>query len=79
MLGGQRLMQEVEVESGVPILSKIPVINRMFTNRSTVKDERTLLILVKPTIIIQSEIENQEFPGLGQGPGTFNLSNQPLP
>lgn len=73
MLGGQRLLSEVEVEAGVPVLSKLPILNRLFTNRSTVKDERTLLILAKPTIIIQSEVEEEQFPGLNASPGAFNL------
>ncbi len=68
LLGGQRLVGEIEVEAGVPVLSKIPVLNRLFTNRSMVKDESTLLILVKPTIIIQSEEEDLEFPGLMDDP-----------
>ena len=50
---------------GVPVLSKIPILNRLFTNSSTTEDERTLLILVKPTIIIQNEQEENLFPGIG--------------
>lgn len=64
LLGGQRLVTEVEVETGVPVLSKIPVINRFFTNRIESKEEQTLLILVKPTILIQTEEEERAFPGL---------------
>lgn len=64
LLGGQRLVTEVEVETGVPVLSKIPIINRFFTNRLESKSEQTLLILVKPTIIIQSEEEERSYPGL---------------
>lgn len=71
LLGGQRIIGEAEVEAGVPILSKIPVLNRLFTNRSSVKDERTLLILIKPTIIIQSEQEDDLFPGLLQSPQNY--------
>jgi type II secretory pathway component GspD/PulD (secretin) len=64
LLGGQRIVDEQEIESGVPVLSKIPIINRFFSNRSTTKEERTLLILYKPTILIQSEQENKAHPGL---------------
>jgi Flp pilus assembly secretin CpaC len=62
LLGGQRLAGEVEREMGVPILSKIPVLNRAFTNRSMVRDEQTLLIMVKPKIIIHKEYEEAAFP-----------------
>ena len=75
LLGGQRIVADVEVEAGVPVMSKIPVLNRLFTNRSTVKDERTLLILIKPTIIIQSEEEENLFPGLLQNPQQFGMNN----
>jgi type II secretory pathway component GspD/PulD (secretin) len=75
LIGGQRLVGEVEIESGVPVLSKIPVFQRLFTNSSLVKDQRTLLILVKPSIIIHSEDEEEQFPGLLQDPAGFNISN----
>jgi general secretion pathway protein D len=57
LLGGQKITKEVEMESGVPILSKLPIIGRMFSNRSKIKDHKILLILVKPTIILQEEAE----------------------
>lgn len=75
LLGGQKLVQEIEYEAGVPILSKIPVISRFFSNSSIVRDERTLLVLVKPTIIIQTELEDELFPGLNDDPAGFNLTN----
>jgi len=46
-----------EKEVGVPILSKIPIIGRAFANRSKVADQKILLILVKPTIILQEEAD----------------------
>jgi Flp pilus assembly secretin CpaC len=68
LLGGQTIAGEIEIEEGVPILSKIPFIKRLFTNRSTAKDESVLLILVKPTIIMHREIESQQFPSLNTRP-----------
>ena len=60
LIGGQKLSGEVEREMGVPVVSKLPVINRAFTNKGKLRDEQTLLILVKPTIIIQAEAERDE-------------------
>jgi type II secretory pathway component GspD/PulD (secretin)/tetratricopeptide (TPR) repeat protein len=57
LLGGQKVTTEVEKEGGVPVLSKIPVLGRLFSNRSEIKDSKILLILVKPTIILQEEAE----------------------
>jgi len=64
LLGGQRITAEVDKESGVPILSKIPVIGRLFGNRSKVKDHKILLIMVKPTIILQEEREAEAIAAL---------------
>jgi type II secretory pathway component GspD/PulD (secretin) len=57
VLGGFKTSNEVERELGVPILSKIPVIKRMFANRSYGRDDSVLVILVKPTIHLYEEID----------------------
>ena len=64
LLGGQRVSSEVEVEAGVPVLSKIPILNRFFSNRAMTREESTLLMLIRPNIIIQDENEERNFPGL---------------
>jgi len=61
LLGGQRSVKEYETEIGVPVLSKIPYINRFFTNRTTSREEKSLLILLRPEIIIQQESEEMLF------------------
>ena len=67
LLGGQKIASEPEVEAGVPILSKIPILRRAYSSRSMVKDEQTLLILVKPNILINTEQEELAFPSFNQG------------
>ncbi|HOM77103.1 MAG TPA: hypothetical protein PLE88_11360, partial [Anaerohalosphaeraceae bacterium] len=57
LLGGLTLTATRETESGAPVLSKLPVLGRLFSNRSLVDDKLMLLILVKPTIILQAEAE----------------------
>jgi type II secretory pathway component GspD/PulD (secretin) len=64
LLGGQTLAGETTREQGVPVLSKIPFLKRLFTNRANSQDEQILLILVKPTILIQHEQEQTQFPQL---------------
>jgi Flp pilus assembly secretin CpaC len=61
LIGGQKLGAEVNEESGVPVLSKMPLLGRLFSSRSKVKDQDVLLILVKPTIILQQEAEREYF------------------
>ena len=73
LLGGQTLAGDTTREQGVPVLSKIPFIKRLFTNRAEAQDEQILLILVKPTILIQREQEQKQFPQLSSkltGTGT---------
>jgi len=67
LVGGQKLANEAEIEAGVPILSKIPILKRLYSSRSMVKDEQTLLILIKPRVLIQSEQEEMAFPTFKQG------------
>ncbi len=66
LIGGQKLAAETEVEAGVPILSKIPVLKRAYSSRAMVKDEQTLLILIKPKVLIHSEQEQLSFPSFTQ-------------
>jgi type II secretory pathway component GspD/PulD (secretin)/tetratricopeptide (TPR) repeat protein len=70
LIGGQKLAAESEIEAGVPILSKIPILKRAYSSRSMIKDEQTLLMLIKPKILIQTEQEELAFPSFspGQGP-----------
>ncbi|MDG1898965.1 MAG: hypothetical protein P8I74_03795, partial [Phycisphaerales bacterium] len=77
LLGGQRTVEEYETEVGVPVLSKIPYINRFFTNRVTSTEEVTLLILLRPEIIIQAENEDLLFPGLLDAVGSGMNYNMP--
>ena len=62
LLGGLKQLGEVDYDAGVPVLSKIPVLKRAFTNTTTVKDLQTLLILLKTKIHIQKEAEDEAFP-----------------
>ena len=66
LIGGQKLATEVEVEAGVPILSKIPILKRLYSSRAMIKDEQVLLILIKPRILIHSEQEEIAFPSFTQ-------------
>ena len=67
LLGGQKITEEVERETGVPILSKIPILGRAFSNRSKIKDHKILLIMVKPTIILQEEKDVEAIAAMDSG------------
>lgn len=57
LIGGQKLAADINIEEGVPVLSKLPFVGRLFENRSQVKDSNVLLILIKPTLMFYDELE----------------------
>jgi len=59
LIGGLKSFEEHDVESGVPVLSKLPILKRIFSNRAQVRGQSNMLMLVKPTIIIQAEKEEE--------------------
>ncbi len=59
LIGGQKLSADVNMEDGIPVLSKLPLIGRLFENRSQVKDSNVLLILIKPTLMFYDELEEK--------------------
>jgi general secretion pathway protein D len=59
LLGGNKRFTEIEVETGVPILNKIPFLRRLFNNRASLRTNSNLLILIRPKILIQSEEEHK--------------------
>ncbi|MBA7479039.1 Type 3 secretion system secretin [subsurface metagenome] len=50
LIGGLKMIKQVESRSGAPLLTKIPVIGGLFRSRAKIKDYKMLLVLVKPTI-----------------------------
>jgi type II secretory pathway component HofQ len=64
MIGGLGKSSETKTSNGIPILSKIPFIKRLFSSNTTDRDITTagnLIILIKPTILIRAEKEGRAF------------------
>lgn len=57
LLGGIKRLSEGRNEKGVPILNKIPFINRLFKNTGIGRETTSLMMMVTPRIIIQEEEE----------------------
>lgn len=57
LLGGIKRMTEQRSEAGVPFLSNIPYVNRLFKNVSIGRTTSNLMMMVTPRIIIQAEEE----------------------
>ena len=65
LLGGIKRLSEGRTERGVPMLSKIPYISRLFRNVAVGRDASSLMLMVTPRIIIQEE---EEFAQTGYEP-----------
>ena len=59
LLGGIKRLSEGRNEHGVPVLSKIPYINRLFKNVGIGRTTSSLMMMVTPRIIIQEEEEQK--------------------
>ncbi len=60
LLGGIKRLAEGRVERGIPVLSKIPYVSRLFRNVSAGRDSSSLMLMVTPRIIIQEEEEEAQ-------------------
>jgi general secretion pathway protein D len=59
LLGGIKRLSEGRNEFGVPLLSKIPYIDRLFRNIGIGRTTESLMMMVTPRIIIQEEEEER--------------------
>ncbi len=59
LLGGIKRLSEGRNEAGVPMLDKIPYINRLFKNVGIGRETQSLMMMVTPRIIIQEEEEER--------------------
>jgi general secretion pathway protein D len=66
LLGGIKRLSEGRSEFGVPMLSDLPYINRLFKNVAVGRETQSLMMMVTPRIIIQEEEEAKL--GIQSGP-----------
>jgi general secretion pathway protein D len=59
LLGGVKRLREGRNERGVPLLSKMPWVSRLFKNVGIGRDAQSLMMMVTPRIIIQEEEEEK--------------------
>ena len=59
LLGGVKRLNEERTEFGVPVLSKIPLIDRLFRNVGIGRTTTSLMLMVTPRIIILEEEEER--------------------
>jgi len=65
LMGGIKRMSEGRSERGVPFLSNIPYVNRLFKNVGIGRETSNLMMMVTPRIIIQEEEEQTQVGNIG--------------
>jgi general secretion pathway protein D len=59
LLGGIKRLSEGRNEFGVPLLNKLPYVNRLFKNVGIGRETQSLMMMVTPRIIIEEEEEER--------------------
>ncbi|HJW86568.1 MAG TPA: hypothetical protein VJ440_08040 [Candidatus Brocadiaceae bacterium] len=59
MIGGMGAINKDVLTSGIPILSKIPVLKTLFSRNRKTSEKKNLIILLRPTILIKEEQEGR--------------------
>lgn len=65
LMGGIKRMSEGRTERGVPFLSNVPYVNRLFKNVGIGRTTSNLMMMVTPRIIIQAEEEDIQVGPIG--------------
>ena len=74
MIGGMGAINKDVLTSGIPILSKIPILKTLFSRNRKTSEKKNLIILLRPTILIKEE---QEGRFLGQSNNTSAAKDLP--
>ncbi len=59
LLGGVKQLNEERTEFGVPVVSKIPLLDRLFRNVGIGRTTNSVMLMVTPRIIILEEEEEK--------------------
>ena len=65
LMGGVKRMREGRTERGVPFLSNVPYVNRLFKNVGIGRETQNLMMMVTPRIIISEEEERFQVGPIG--------------
>ena len=68
MLGGLITDTESTTMSGIPGLSRIPLLNRLFSSETTQREQTEIIVLLTPHIVRMPEISDMNLQGLAVGP-----------
>ncbi len=63
LLGGMKVVDEQELESGVPFLNRVPLLSFFFSRKGEYESYKKLLILLTSRVVITAESEPVAVPG----------------
>ncbi len=63
LLGGLNVVNQQDLESGIPFLNRIPILSFFFSRKGTFESYQKLIILLTARVIIPSEYEPSATPG----------------
>ncbi len=70
ILGGLITDSESTAVSGIPILNRIPFLNRIFSSERTQRDQTEIIVLLTPHIVEMPEVRDRNLLGLDVGTTT---------
>jgi len=66
LLGGMKVINQQNLESGIPILNRIPILSFFFSRKGEYESYQKLIILLSARIIVPEEFEPSATPGSAQ-------------
>ena len=63
LLGGMKIVEQQDVDSGIPFLNRIPILSFFFSRKGEYESYRKLLILLSANIVMPVEYEPAALPG----------------
>jgi general secretion pathway protein D len=79
VFGGFKKVCEVQSESGPPVLSNIPYVNRLFKNVGYGRETQQVLVLVTPRVIVTGEVEEKAGVASGSRPAEPAVQGREAP
>ncbi len=63
LLGGMKIVEQQDLDSGIPVLNRIPILSFFFSRKGEYESYRKLLILLTANIVMPEEFEPAILPG----------------
>ena len=79
LLGGLLNQSDTKTKTGIPGLSSIPLLGRLFSGNSVDRERDELMIALIPHVVRRPEITEENLRGVASGAATIHVSYAPKP